>query len=556
MNLSHLLSRRENLSRYWHTLRYLRPVQFYGRAWFRLKRPKPDMRPAPRARSGSSNWKPCCAPSSSLNGPASFTFLNKTEQIETAEDWNKPGIDKLWLYNLHYFDDLNAIGSENRTAWHRALIARWIDENPPGHGNGWEPYPLSLRIVNWIKWLLSENEPVRNQLHSLAIQARFLQARLEWHLLGNHLFANAKALIFAGLFFEGKEADEWRKTGLAILEKELKEQILADGGHFERSPMYHAILLADLLDLVNLEQNYPGMIPETTSRQWRTTTDKMRSWLAAMIHPDGEISFFNDAAMGIAPCYDELEAYSNRLQRPSGRQIRQNLTHLAASGYIRLQQKNMTAILDVAKIGPDYLPGHAHADTLSCEISLFGKRVIVNSGTSVYGNSSERLRQRSTGAHSTLELDGADSSEVWGGFRVARRARPIGLTIEQKEKYTRVSCGHDGYRRLTGRNLHTRIWCFEENGISITDRIKGPFRKATIRYYLHPDVNATVEKCGTAGRLILPDGQVVDWQSQGASVSIVPASWHPRFGTSITSHCLLTQTENTEFIMRLFYTVC
>ncbi|GAB1458705.1 hypothetical protein MASR2M50_04790 [Thauera sp.] len=36
--------------RYWHTLRHLRPVQFYGRVWFRYSRPKPDLRAAPALR--------------------------------------------------------------------------------------------------------------------------------------------------------------------------------------------------------------------------------------------------------------------------------------------------------------------------------------------------------------------------------------------------------------------------------------------------------------------------------------------------------------------------
>ena len=39
--------------------------------------------------------------------------------------------------------------------------------------------------------------------------------------------------------------------------------------------------------------------------------------------------------------------------------------HLEDSGYIRVERQNMIAFLDVAQVGPDYLPAHAHADTLS-----------------------------------------------------------------------------------------------------------------------------------------------------------------------------------------------
>ena len=125
--------------------------------------------------------------------------------MDSAGDWNRADWPKLWLYNLHYFDDLVADGAEGRADWHRALISRWIAENLPAAGNGWEPYPISLRLVNWCKWLLAGNEPVEGMLDSMAVQARYLSKRLERHLLGNHLWANLKALIFVGTFFEGRD---------------------------------------------------------------------------------------------------------------------------------------------------------------------------------------------------------------------------------------------------------------------------------------------------------------------------------------------------------------
>src|SRR5262249_12650040 len=151
---------------------------------------------------------------------------------------------------------------------HYALIARWIDENRAGHGYGWEPYPLSLRIVNWIKWALAGNELGMVAVQSLAVQTRHLVRRLEWHLLGNHLFANAKALIFAGVVFRRSEADSWRSTGLNILARQLPKQLLADGGHFELSPLYHSRIQEDLLDLINLAQTYPDTLPSQVVETW------------------------------------------------------------------------------------------------------------------------------------------------------------------------------------------------------------------------------------------------------------------------------------------------
>ena len=128
-----------------------------------------------------------------------FHFLNEIHDL-SEHDWDGDTLEKLWRYNLHYFDDLNAQDAATRKDWHRALLVRWVRENPPATGTGWEPYPTALRIVNWIKWSLAGNELPDECLESLAVQTRWLAKRLEIHLLGNHLFANAKALVFAGLF--------------------------------------------------------------------------------------------------------------------------------------------------------------------------------------------------------------------------------------------------------------------------------------------------------------------------------------------------------------------
>ena len=85
----------------------------------------------------------------------------------------------------------------------------------------------------------------------------------------------AKALAFAGVFFEGPEAAHWRKRGLVLLERERAEQVLADGGHFERSPMYHAIVASDLLDLAALASVFPEVLPRDDVARWRTTAGAM-----------------------------------------------------------------------------------------------------------------------------------------------------------------------------------------------------------------------------------------------------------------------------------------
>ena len=531
---------------YFHTLRYLKPIQFYGRLLFRLRRPKADLRPAPALRQASGGWMRCARRSSML-GPATFRFLSVTRDAAAAGDWNRTDWPKLWVYNLHYFDDLNAADAAARVAWHRALVSRWIAENPPAGGNGWEPYPLSLRLVNWVKWLAAGNAPEAGMVDSLAVQARWLMNRLEWHLLGNHLLANAKALVFAGTFFAGAEADTWRQQGLAILRREYAEQILADGGHFERSPMYHAIILEDLLDMIQLALRWPGVIDAATVAGWRQSAARMLAWLTAMTHPDGEIAFFNDAAFGIAPNLAALTAYASVLGIAAEESPSRQRRLLPDSGYLRAETDEAVLLADVGEIGPDYLPGHAHADTLSFELSVFGQRVVVNSGTSEYGLGAERLRQRGTAAHSTVQIDGADSSEVWSGFRVARRARPLGRTLDEEGGVVILGCAHDGYARLPGRPLHRREWRLTSGGLRIIDRVEGGFGRAVARFHLHPAITAHGE--GVFGELELSDGHRIRWSASGGVVRIVGSTWHPEFGQSVAGHCIELELEGPHAVM-------
>ena len=256
---------------YWHTIRHLKPVQLYGRIRFWLSRPRVDRRPPPARRPVAAGvWVPGAERPASMRSPDRFEFLNDPRDL-TEHGWDDPRLGKLWRYHLHYFDDLNSREAESRLGWHHTLLIRWVRDNPPPRGTAWEPYPTSLRIVNWIKWALRGNTLAPECVASLAVQTRWLSRRLETHLLGNHLFANAKALVFAGLYFDGPEAAAWLERGLAILAAEVPEQILPDGGQFERSPMYHAIALEDLLDLCNLAAAYrPALGPEreATVQAW------------------------------------------------------------------------------------------------------------------------------------------------------------------------------------------------------------------------------------------------------------------------------------------------
>lgn len=521
--------------RFWRTLRHLRFSQIWARAQFRLARVRIDHSPPPDLRPMTASWVEPPARISTLVGPTRFRLLNREAELCDC-GWDNPKLSKLWRYNQHYFDDLTARDWRRRSLWHGRLLARWIDDNRPGMGTGWEPYPTSQRIVNWIKWSLSGGELSVEAQASLAVQARWLMQRLEWHLLGNHLFANAKALIFAGLYFNGPEADLWKRQGFDILIPQLDEQFLSDGAQFELSTMYHALGVEDLLDLLNIAAAFPKSFPNQVVSQLREKSQKALNWLLIMSHPDGKISFFNDSAFGIAASNGDIISYAAKLGVTQPRLTKSSF-YLEASGYARLTAGPAQLFVDLARIGPDYLPGHAHADTLSFELSLFRQRLFVNTGTSEYEDSLVRQEQRGTAAHNCVVAGGGNSSEVWGAFRVGRRA------IVQ-EPLVRISDGvciaegyHDGYVHLSGGGLHKRRFVLDARSLSIEDRFTGNL-PAEAWYHLHPDVKVTATGERTAN-LALSDGNNISLSCEGGALRFEREFWHHEFGRASESLCMI-----------------
>ncbi|HLI85954.1 MAG TPA: alginate lyase family protein [Bryobacteraceae bacterium] len=491
-----------SIETYYHTIRYLKPVQLYSRVLPKLPRRFERGAASPMRHAREDCWVAPLRRPNRRTGRFRFRFLNTEYE---PRGWNDPFATRLWRYNLHYFE-----------APEPGLISQWIAENPVGEGTGWEPYPTSLRIVNWIKWLFENGagypEIESAAAASLAEQARHLRRNLEYRVLANHLLANAKALVFAGAFFDGREAGEWLRTGLAILRRELPEQVLADGAHFERSPMYHSLMLEDVLDLLNLAQTYPAAIAADTAGMWTETAGRMAAYLEAMCHPDGQIAFFNDAAFAIAPPPAALFDYAARLGvRAQPRAL--------TSGYYRLEAEDTMCIFDAGPIGPDYQPGHAHADTLSFELSHRRRRILVNSGTSTYELGPQRQWERSTAAHNTIAIDGADQSEMWSSFRCGRRARAFDVHMEQAPAWARIAAAHDGYTRLADPVIHRRSLQLAPGMVEIEDRLEGSgFHRAEISFYLHPAI----------------DGNQVNIDlDKKFCRSVQHAEWYPEFGRAV-----------------------
>lgn len=401
--------------------------------------------------------------------------------------WKGLGQSYLNKYKINYFNDLNSNFCKLSNKEIENLLLNWIDCNPLFSTVGWESYPTSLRIINIIKLGLSNFVLNDKILLNLYIQSRFLRNNCEWHLMGNHLLVNFKALIFAGIFFETNESYNWLKYGFSSYNKQIKKQILKDGAHFEQSPMYHISIIEDILDIINLVENSKYKIKYNT-QHLRKTLNLMFLWLENMTHNDGEISYFNDSVLYEYPNRRQLINYSKKigLNINNNGYIYKDYKNFLPSGYFICNRDNFKFIADIGNIKANYIPGHTHADTLSYELSINDKKFITNLGISTYENSITRLNQRGTASHNTVTINDENSSEIWSSFRVAKRSKIIKKIITTKSNNIFLTASHNGYSKFLNKVIHERNWEIGKNYIIVNDTILGKFKKAFSNIHIMP----------------------------------------------------------------------
>ncbi len=528
------------ISRLYHTIKYLRVQQVFWRGINLLPRLVNQKRTHPVVIQECPN-NYYIFRKGITQDYKTFTFLCESYNIKQV-GWDNSSISKLWRYNLHYFEFLiQEKASSEQIFSQYNIIENWLENNSYGKGTGWEPYPTSLRIINWIKWHWNTSQLSEKAKLSLWNQVRWLAFRPEYHLLGNHLFINAKALLYASVFFSLDSSSNIYKIGNSILKKELDEQFLLDGAHFELSPMYHSLAMEDLLDLISISEKLPSSF---SKQKIIEKYKKGMAWLETFVYNNNELAHFNDCANRIAPTYTELESYAAKLGVKKNEPCSSKFLYHEKSGFIVFKDEKSHLIADVGIIGPDFLPGHAHADTLSFELAIKGQRVIVNSGTSVYGVSRERLRQRGTAAHSTVQIDDNDSSEVWSGFRVARRAKPFNVELNSKfelNSIIRFSASHDGYKKLINAPIHRRTWHFNDIEWFVEDDISGNENYVVSRYHLHPEIQ--IRKFGNRYIFSKKGVSLAECTfSAFVEVEICNTTYHDEFGISKPNKCIQTKS--------------
>ena len=423
----------------------------------------------------------------------SFSFLNRTHAFNRIEaiDFGFFKYGELWCYTLNYFD---FIIQDNITFDDsKALILTWLEKHYPYNHITFDSYPVSMRIVNFIKWCSIYHNRLSDQEKALintAIckQINYLTANLEYHLMGNHLLENLISLLFGAVYFNsGRLFRKYRRQFI----NQLHEQIPEDGFHFELSIMYHNIILEKLLDLYYIIiHNRVKFAEEYFVSLLKKKIIKMLNTSRAFLYKNNSYPCFNDTIREHATQTTTLFNYAEKLGFKTSTIPDRVMYAFNKAGYIKYRSNEIEFIADIGPIGPRYTPGHGHCDALSFELVYKGEPIIVNTGTSEYDYGPLRTLQRSTAAHNTAHPESHEQSEIWSRFRVARQVKVTERNIRTNGDLTTISGTIHNYNNTFS---HKRMFHLQKNTISILDSINTNKQDTSCFSYihLHPDIIMT-----------------------------------------------------------------
>ena len=211
-------------------------------------------------------------------------------------------------------------------------------------------------------------------------------------------------------------------------------------------------------------------------------------------------------------------------------------------GFCRVSHGRTSVIIDAAKPPRVDASANAHASTLAFELTSGRRPVIVNCGSGATFGKSWRRAGRATPSHSTLGIEGLSSSRLGTAGAISDREaellvdapRDVRFERADVENGTRVVVGHDGYLASHGlthvRTLHLGMDGRALKGEDVlvafdaTDRKKFDlaFDKSklrgipfSVRFHLHPDVDATLDMNGTAVSMALKSGEIWIFRARG-----------------------------------------
>lgn len=473
----------KKILRLYHTIRYLKWQQIYYRFYYPVKRLLyREKKIGTKNLEAAMMHRPANFPVFSIDTclyeerTNSFTFLNRNKTFDRGIDWKFKEYGLLWSFHLHYFDWLNDSHINVRASL--AIVNQYIDRQDNSilfiHS-----FPASLRIINWIKFVVQNDIKDDKVIENIYKQAGRLASFPEYELMANHLLLNGIALVWAGYYFKERCFID---VGERIVRHELAEQILSDGAHFEKSVSYHSIVLRNMLDLYAACKIFS--IDAGLTRLLHAKCALMYAHLSLLNDGNNVLPCFGDSNPKMTISFEELRSVAQDLF------IQCKETVLGVSGFKKIEGLNYKLYVNSGNVNANYQPGHNHADAFTFCLNVNGFPVIVDRGISTYERSGLRIEERATSAHNTISLNEENSSDIWSAFRMGKRAK-ISFLYQDANS---IDFEHNGYY-ASYKIRHRRTILAKENIIQVKDNINGCSVDNVLVYlHFHPNVRLIKEQ--------------------------------------------------------------
>ncbi len=440
-----------------------------------------------------------------------------------------------------WLDDLASVGDVEARKRAQSWVLDWIDRFGKGDGDGWTPDLTGRRLIRWINHAIfimagMDADQSHAFFRSLGQQTIFLSRR--WHVAtpGLPRFEALTGLIYAGLGLEGME----RHVAPAVkaLARECADQIGDEGGIPTRNP-------EELLDVFTL-LNWAALALSESGRQAEkahiSAIERIAPTLRALRHADGGLARFHGGGRGLEGRLDHALATSGVRAAPNAG---------LSMGYSRLSAGRTSLILDTAIPPRGMASANAHASTLAFELTSGRRPLIVNCGSGAHFGEEWHKAGRATPSHSVLGLAGISSSRLGaarnygGGAKVFLTSTPSNVHFQREDRTdgTSLTAAHDGYIRSHGLTHMRRIdvdqdgraIAGEDTLAAVAEADQACFDRAmdqvalqgipfSIRFHLHPEVDAALDLGGTAVSMALRSGEVWVFRFEGRGVLALESS--------------------------------
>ena len=445
------------------------------------------------------------------------------------------------LQGCGWLDDLAAVGDSKARQRTQTWVQEWIARYGNGAGPGWTPDLTGRRLIRWINhsiFLLRGKDKAASDafFNSLARQTVFLSRRWRTARSGLPRFEALTGMVYAGSTLAGM--DHHVGPALAALSRDCEVGISREGSISTRNPEE----LLEVFTLLTWAAQALTEVDRTPPEPLLSAIARMAPTLRALRHADGGLARYHGGGRGLEGRLDHALAASGVKGRTSS-----NL-HM---GFARLAAGRTTVIVDAAAppIGAASVDGHA--STLAFELTSGRRPLIVNCGSGASFGADWRRAGRATPSHSTLGIDGYSSSRLSPAGRGAPVAQewltdtPSRVICEQTSLLdgVRIELAHDGWVTTHGLT-HARTFDLSHDGrgmagedllTTLKDPDKARFDRVmafeklqgiafTIRFHLHPEVDAALDLGGAAVSLALKSGEVWIFRQDGGAVMTLEPS--------------------------------